>query len=444
MAIASHHLHSRGRSGVSLAAAAHAADHQLRQSQRSGLRRSSVISTSSSSSSSLLSVDDASVYEAEVFVDEDSIDRIQYIDPHALDKDDSSKLFPTVTNASVAASTAVHAPAEDDGCAPHPPDNPGASRNALPEPGSNRNSLVLGSPSSGNMFRGIDYSEYTYDLGWTAASRVHSRNSSLFQTRSVNFANASPGAFGSPGFGSPGFLAQHIAANDAASVMEENENAETSAPVAEELDEDIVTEIATLLEPSSEPIAFVGSAAKNSNAEVPLPIDGDSSLAFGTSPITSSSFAHRAMSAHDEQYADADLATLIDYASPRVPPFPSTAEAEELLYSRMSPQSRSALAKLMRGRNSGGLRPPRFRPPISQNMGYGAIQRHPFYYAPSRSSSNARSVMSEPGATAQPAYRRLNRTLHGEFGDDDIGFWDSLKSFFLTECCFCTEAVREQ
>ncbi|KAK9321449.1 hypothetical protein V1517DRAFT_326381 [Lipomyces orientalis] len=443
MAIASHHIHSRGRSGVSLAAAAHAADHQLRQSQRSALRRSSVISTSSSSSSSLLSVDDASVYEAEVFVDEDSIDRIQYIDPHALDKDDSSKLFPTVTNASVAASTAVHAPAEDDGSTPHLPDNPGASRNA-PEPGSNRNSLVLGSPSSGNVFRGIDYSEYTYDLGWTAASRVHSRNSSLFQARSVNFANASPGAFGSPGFGSPGFLAQHIAALETASVMEENENIETSVPAADELDEDIVAEIAPLLEPSSEPIAFVGSAAKSTNAEVSVPIEGDGSLAFGTSPITSSSFTHPAMSADEEQYADTDLATLIDYASPRVPPFPSTAEAEELLYSRMSPQSRAALTKLMRGRHSGGLRPPRFRPPISQNMGYGAIQRHPFYYAPSRSSSNARSVMSEPGATAQPAYRRLNRTLHGEFGDDDIGFWDSLKSFFLTECCFCSDAARDQ
>ncbi|KAK9494868.1 hypothetical protein V1508DRAFT_411238 [Lipomyces doorenjongii] len=443
MAIASHqHQCSRGRNGDRLATAGHAADHEFHQGQWSSqhrgpvLRRNSFLSTSSRSS-----VDDESVYEAEVFFDEDSLDRVQYIDAHAVEKDDSSKLYPATTNGSVAASTAIHPPPEDDGSAPTLANNP-CSRRTAPEVASNRNSLVLGSPSSGNLFRGIDYSEYTYDLGWTAASRIHSRNSSLFQTHSVNFANASPRAFGSPGFGSPGFLAQHIAANEAESLREENGNTESSARRVDDVEE-VLTENAPLLDSSSEPITIVGTAAESGTMEIIRPTESEGLPAFGTSPIMAF-LSHPCMSEDGGQYPDTDLATLIDYASPRVPPFPSTAEAEELLYSRMSPQSRAALLKLMRGRNSSGPRPPRFRPPISQNMGYGAIQRHPFYYAPSRSSSNARSVMSEPGATPQPAYRRLNRTLHGEFGGDDIGFWDSVKSFFLTECCLCLEPERDQ
>ncbi|KAK9487919.1 hypothetical protein V1527DRAFT_458858 [Lipomyces starkeyi] len=442
MAIASHHhQYNRGRRGDLHPTAGHAADDEFHQGQWSSQHRGAVLRRNSFlSTSSLSSVDDESVYEAEVFFDEDSLDRIQYIDPHAVDKDDSSKLYPTTTNGTVAASTTIHPPPEDDGSAPTQANNPCARRNA-PEYASNRNSLVLGSPSSGNLFRGIDYSEYTYDLGWTAASRIHSRNSSLFRTQSVNFANASPRAFGSPGFGSPGFLAQHIAANEAESLSVENGNPESSAGRVDDVDE-VVTENAPLLDPSSEPITIVGTAADNGTTELILPTESEGLPAFGTSPITTF-LSHPCLSEDGEQYPDTDLATLIDYASPRVAPFPSTAEAEELLYSRMSPQSRAALSKLMRGRHSAGPRPPRFRPPISQNMGYGAIQRHPFYYAPSRSSSNARSVMSEPGATPQPAYRRLNRTLHGEFGDDDIGFWDSLKSFFLTECCCCLEAARE-
>ncbi|KAK9373275.1 uncharacterized protein V1513DRAFT_432953 [Lipomyces chichibuensis] len=439
MAIASHHSqYSRGRSTDPLPTAGHAADNEFHQGQWSSQHRAAVLRRNSFlSTSSLSSVDDESVYEAEVFFDEDSLDRIQYIDPHAVDKDDSSKLYTTTTNGSVAASTAIHPPPEDDGTLANNP----CARRIAPEYASNRNSLVLGSPSSGNLFRGIDYSEYTYDLGWTAASRIHSRNSSLFQTQSINFANASPRAFGSPGFGSPGFLAQHIAENEAESLRVENGNAESSTLRVDDVDE-VVTENAPLLNPSSEPITIAGSGAENGHTETILPTESEGLPVLGTSPMMNF-LAHPCMSEDGEQYPDTDLATLIDYASPRVAPFPSTAEAEELLYSRMSPQSRAALSKLMRGRHSTGPRPPRFRPPISQNMGYGAIQRHPFYYAPSRSSSNARSVMSEPGATPQPAYRRLNRTLHGEFGNDDIGFWDSLKSFVLTECCFCLEAARD-
>ncbi|KAK9473559.1 uncharacterized protein V1510DRAFT_414363 [Dipodascopsis tothii] len=59
-------------------------------------------------------------------------------------------------------------------------------------------------------------------------------------------------------------------------------------------------------------------------------------------------------------------------------PFPSTAESEQLLMSKMDGKSRAALVALLR-RNPNLPRPPRFRPPVSQNMGYGAIQRHPFY-----------------------------------------------------------------
>ncbi|KAK9238040.1 hypothetical protein V1525DRAFT_127212 [Lipomyces kononenkoae] len=434
MAIASQlqYQQSRGLGG-------HAVGHEQRHSQRSSQNHASMLRHNSAiSTSSLSSIDDESVYEAEVILDEDSLERLQYIDPNAAEKDDSGKLCLTTTNGSVG-----HPAPEVDGCAAQLAENPRTSRTAHDNAG-DRNSLVLGSPPSGSMFRGIDYSEYTYDLGWTAASRIHSRNSSLFRTPTVNFANAPAGAFGSPGFGSPGFLAQHMAALEAVSRTEGNGSEVTSACGVDDLGEEVVTQSTPLLPPSSEPITIVGRAIENSAGDISIPAEEEGLPTTGTSPVASiAPLYHPGISAEGEAYADTDMATLIDYASPRVPPFPSAAEAEELLYSRMSPQSRAAIAKLMRGRSSAGMRPHRFRPPISQNLGYGAIQRHPFYYAPSRSSSNARSVRSEPGATTQPAYRRLNRTLYGELGDDDIGFWDSLKSFFLAECCFCVGSARD-
>ncbi|KAK9368293.1 hypothetical protein V1509DRAFT_623642 [Lipomyces kononenkoae] len=446
MAIASshhhhhHHQHSIGSAGhaVGQEQRSHAQWSSSQQNHHASmLRRNSVISTSS-----LSSVDDESVYEAEVIHDEDSLDSIQYIDPHASEKDDSAKLCPMTTTTTVVG----HAAPEVDGWTTQSAEHARASQ-ATHDNASDRNSLVLGSPPGGSIFRGIDYSEYTYDLGWTAASRIHSRNSSLFRPPTVNLANAPVGVFGSPGFGSPGFLAQHIAAHVALSRTEDDGNGVNSAygVVDDDFDgQEVLTQSGPSLPLGSKPVAIAGSALENDSRDILIPTEEECLPATSKAPVTSiGPFYNPGLSTEDEPYADTDMATLIDYASPRVPPFPSAAEAEELLYSRMSAQSRAAIAKLMRGRSSAGMRPGRFRPPISQNMGYGAIQRHPFYYAPSRSSSNARSVLSEPGATAPPAYRRLNRTLYGEFGDDDITFWDSLKSFILAECCFCVGSGRE-
>ncbi|KAK9465427.1 hypothetical protein V1512DRAFT_292462 [Lipomyces arxii] len=415
---------------------------------RSAIRRASVVSSSSSSSS--LSSSGSSVYEAEVFIDVDALDGINYDRP-MLDKDESGKLYPATTNGSISQRIEEDTQQQQQQQQVSHQHHSSEQRTGRT---SNRNSLIIGSPSSGSMFRSVDYSEYTYDLGWTAASRVHSRNSSVFQLPppGATLQNASPGAFGSPGFGSPGFLASRHGMRPSSTIevsnrrfhegMDDGDDEEDVEPRSslDSNEPDDQEDSPSLLRFNARLIDVdAGSMASNLQHE---PQEGDylPTHVAGTSPYSATSFININAPADSEHYrdmTDTDLASLIDYASPRVPPFPSTAEAEELLYSRMSSQSRAALAKLLHGRNPAVPRPPRFRPPISQNMGYGAIQRHPFYYAPSRSSSNGRSVQSEPEATSAPAYRQLNRNLVGELGENDVGFWESMKSFFVSECCFC-------
>ncbi|KAK7205146.1 hypothetical protein BZA70DRAFT_279177 [Myxozyma melibiosi] len=482
---------ARGRQPVSLAQAAHAAEQQL---ARRRMRRSSISDSDSSDSS--FSSDEASIYEAEVFVDIDPADALSYID-HLPDKDEASKLYPAVTNGSYvaqtpaedttndAASTRSHRPLSLYGgfassivvAANHHDPTLQSSANSNNNnttttttinstaavggaighghggiPRSNRNSIVFGSQSSNGAFRSIDYSEYTYDLGWTAASRIHSRTSSVFQMPPPQ-TNPGQTFVGSPGFASPGFLATRGAlGGDGASIVSHIDNIDAQSALYEEANAavgdavvDAGEEVASAS--TSQPVDIAGAAAAESNA---VEHPGDAYSAAHLDDIASSppvSFVNITCSADGVcNYPDTDLATLIDYASPRVPPFPSTAEAEELLYSRMSAQSRAALHKLMHGRNPSVPRPPRFRPPISQNMGYGAISRHPFYHS-SRSSSNARSIDSQngllsrqPSRAPEPSYtRRIFRdaTNSGEFGGEDIGFWESFRSFVVAECCFC-------
>ncbi|KAK9476242.1 hypothetical protein V1514DRAFT_285760 [Lipomyces japonicus] len=402
-------------------------------SSASSLRSSSSLISSSSSRA-----DASSVYEAEVLVDDDLIQALHYNDLQhqqqqqqqqtLIDKDDNKSLYATLTNRTTETSRHV------------------------------RGSSVwaLGSPSSSNsaVLRNIDYSEYTYDLGWTAASRIHSRNSSLFQVQHypiLNAANASPNTmFGSPGFASPGFLAAHTVAiaegqDDAISVLDVSSS--SSAVTADDAADDdheqtrLLTGSEVAAGPSSEPMTITN----NDDSTAQLLLTGFVPAMAGS---PGSGFMQATTSMDGGRYADTDLASLIDYASPRVAPFPSTAEAEELLYSRMSPKSRVALSKLMNGRNNPAMpRPHRFRPPISQNMGYGAIQRHPFYRATPLQdghASVATGVVVEPSPTPQPAYARLNQTLTGrDFEANEIGFFESLKAFFLTECFFCFASSTE-
>ncbi|KAK9378405.1 uncharacterized protein V2V93DRAFT_376116 [Kockiozyma suomiensis] len=462
---------ARGRQPISLAEAAHAAEQQLSQKR---LRRSSAIS-SDDSDSSFSSSDEASIYQAEVYIDLDASDSLSYVD-HLPDKDETSKLYPANTNGSYinhiapdeSEATSIRSQRRHSvqNSATGIIINSGANAQSFPSSNNgtntghstaavgsalrhghgdprNRNSIVLGSPSSGNMFRSIDYSEYTYDLGWTAASRVHSRTSSVFQMPAPQV-GAGQNFVGSPGFASPAFLASRgVVSGDGDSIVSHLDNFDAQSASVVANDDEVPASS------GAQPITIAGSpprggevveTSEDAHMTTPLHIDD-----LAASPPVS--FVNITCSADGVcDYPDTDLATLIDYASPRVPPFPSTAEAEELLYTRMSAQSRAALHKLMHGRNPSVPRPPRFRPPISQNMGYGAISRHPFYHS-SRSSSNARSIDSQsgrlsrqPSRAPEPAYRRRamrDANNAGEFGSEDLGFWESFKSFFVSEFCFC-------
>ncbi|KAK9450123.1 uncharacterized protein V1518DRAFT_371859 [Limtongia smithiae] len=408
------------------------------------MRRVSVISSSSSSSS--YSSDDASVYEAELFIDDQSIVDAAAFDTHALGKDDTSKLFPTTTNGSVATTTTAytHARSSIDGSR-HPAPSaaiavPGAGTDdassaahaeSCTSHGNGNGTLLAGGGSptiSTSLPRNIDYSEYTYDLGWTAATRMHSRNSSLAQPVYA------PSV--AEGFASPNFVAARAAAaNDTDSIVSQvridgSPHVVAAAAAA-------MTAAAGV--PTADDYDIYGSDFKDASGDI-----------LSCSP---NSLVQPSMEAMSEYADSADLASLIDYASPRVPPFPSTAEAEELLYSRMPAHSRAALHKLMHGRNPSVPRPPRFRPPISQNMGYGAIQRHPFYHASTRSGSRSSSMahsahsVDQPRRMSQPAYRRLHRSLGGGGNDefeDNVGLWESLRSFFLAEFCFCCESSEDE
>ncbi|KAK9463829.1 uncharacterized protein V1516DRAFT_645637 [Lipomyces oligophaga] len=414
---------------------AHRPRHSSRQPR--ARRQSSAIL---SSDSSVYSTDssDASVYEAEVFVDGlDQNDPTEYVD-HILPEKEEKPYPQSNVSARQRSISQSNMP---------PPTTPHHNQ------ARNRTSVVFGSPSSTSGWRNIDYADYTYDLGWTAASRVHSRNSSVFIPPRPSTPTAQTGhQFQipiSPGFASPVFLATpsvDASAEDSYRALLDPSN---PSVLADDID---------IIPPIHQYAADYEYADDGASGEAVAASTADISSFVNIPPLSSSpapsSFINALGETHSSSvyHGETDLATLIDYASPRVPPFPSTAEAEELLYSRMSAQSRAALHKLMHGRGNPSIpRPPRFRPPISQNMGYGAIQRHPFYHAVSSSEaassrasrSSSRGTDYQPRRAILPSYRgRCGGTSFGRscvaFGDeDDIGFWQSFKSFFLAEFCFC-------
>ncbi|KAK9455237.1 hypothetical protein V1511DRAFT_499856 [Dipodascopsis uninucleata] len=416
----------------------HSGTYGQRNTQKAVHMRHRSIISSSSSSSSLSSLDGA-VYEAEVYLDSNEVDHVRYQSSNVVDIDETSKLYAATSNGS------IHPP-DDDHHHRHTTDMPytDVNRDIMSRAAYNNSNrdIPVGSPSSATYLRGIDYSEYTYDLGWTAASRIHSRNSTLpSQQQTTSLANVSPGMFGTPGFNSPSFLAAHAAsrgldsedADDLISALERHQREQEfldqgdigenddddNEYLEDEENDDFHTEQTVSRSVAVEYYAdreAVG-VASNKNAKI------RHATVSATSPPLSSS--PQSLAGYSISESISDMPYLIDYASPRVPPFPSTSEAEELLYSRMSPKSRAALAKLMHGRGSrrGGSRPPRFRPPISQNMGYGAIQRHPFYYAPSSSSrSISESLVTAPDARQQPVYQNLRLRNNGQFEDDGNTF----------------------